>query len=185
MATKKYELLKDDTKEYCGRTLYRIKALVAIGLSVAAGDVGGYVEAEKNLSHEGNAWVSGNARVYGNARVSGDAELYGNAMVYGNAWVSGNAELSGNARVYGNARVQKHDDIQTYSGFGSENGTLTVYRTRDGIELTRGCFRGSLDQFRTAVKEKHGQSKYGKTYLSIADVIECWFSSEEEQKEAA
>lgn len=43
MATKKYELLQDDTKTVNSRKLYRIKALVAIGLSVAAGDVGGYV----------------------------------------------------------------------------------------------------------------------------------------------
>ena len=40
---------------------------------VAKGELGGYIEKEKNLSQEGDAWVSGDARVYGNAWVSGDA----------------------------------------------------------------------------------------------------------------
>jgi hypothetical protein len=171
---KKYELLQNDTREFFGRKLYRIKALVAIGLSVAAGDVGGYVESEKNLSQYGNAWVSGDAQVSGNARV------YGNARVSGNAWVSGNAQ------VYGNARVQSPADIQTYSGVGSSYGTLTVYRTKDGIELTRGCFQGNLDQFRAAVHEKHGaSSKIGKSYLGIANLIEFWFDIQPSEEKAA
>ncbi|MFK5131483.1 hypothetical protein ACI3P7_14250, partial [Glaesserella parasuis] len=61
---KKYELLKDDTVEHFGRTLYRIKALITFGL-VGAGQLGGYIETEKNLDHSGNAWVYDNARVYG------------------------------------------------------------------------------------------------------------------------
>ncbi|KDD79329.1 hypothetical protein P9965_11540, partial [Glaesserella parasuis] len=81
---KKYELLKDDTVEHLGRTLYRIKALITFGL-VGAGQLGGYIETEKNLDHSGNAWV------YDNARVCGDACVYGNAGVYDNAWVYGNA----------------------------------------------------------------------------------------------
>ncbi|THA11288.1 polymer-forming cytoskeletal protein, partial [Rodentibacter pneumotropicus] len=57
---KKYELLKDDTKEYFGRTLYRIKALISFG-AVVAGELGGYIETEKNLDQSGDAWVSGDA----------------------------------------------------------------------------------------------------------------------------
>ena len=45
---KKYELLKDDTIEHLSRTLYRIKALITFG-AVVAGELGGYIEAEKNL----------------------------------------------------------------------------------------------------------------------------------------
>ncbi|MCT8590808.1 hypothetical protein KZ336_08970 [Glaesserella parasuis] len=59
---KKYELLKDDTVNHHGRTLYRIKALITFGL-VAAGELGGYIETEKNLDHSGNAMVYGNALV--------------------------------------------------------------------------------------------------------------------------
>ena len=64
---KKYELTSE-TKDFMGRTLYRIRALVSFD-DVRAGDLGGWVEAEKNLGQDGNAWVYGNARVCGDARV--------------------------------------------------------------------------------------------------------------------
>ncbi|GAC1501886.1 MAG: hypothetical protein NVS1B10_06350 [Candidatus Saccharimonadales bacterium] len=70
----KYELLLDDTKNILGIKRFRIKALVSFS-NVAKGDLGGYIQAESNLSQSGNAWVYGYAYVYGNARV------YGNALV--------------------------------------------------------------------------------------------------------
>ena len=65
MERKKYKLT-EECKEHFGRKLYRIKALIDFG-DVKAGDLGGYIESEKNLSHNDNCWVYGNARVYGNA----------------------------------------------------------------------------------------------------------------------
>lgn len=67
--SKKYELLVDDTITFWGWKLFRIKALISFG-SVEAGELGGYVSKEENLSQEGNAWVSGDARVSGDAEVS-------------------------------------------------------------------------------------------------------------------
>ena len=58
----KYELIKEED-------FYRIKALKDFG-DVKKGDIGGLIEAEKNLSQEGNAWVYEDARVSGNARVT-------------------------------------------------------------------------------------------------------------------
>ena len=198
---KKYELIENDTKIVNGKTLYRIRALVAISLSVAAGDLGGYVESEKNLSHDGNAWVSGNAEVFGNAEVygdalvsgdavvAGDAEVSGHALVsgdavvYGNAWVSGHAVVAGDALVSGdawvsdNAWVSKSSDVQWFSHVGSENGTLTVFRTKDGdLFVTRGCFSGTLAEFEAAVNEKHGDSKIGRHYKLLIQAIELCFS---------
>ncbi len=85
----KYKLTTE-TKVFMGTTLYRIEALVDFS-TVKAGDKGGWIEKEENLSQSGNAWVSGDARVSGNAWVSGDAQVYGDAWVYGNAQVRGNA----------------------------------------------------------------------------------------------
>ena len=75
---KKYTLIKTDTKIVAGTTLYRIQAISTFG-AVAQGELGGYVEFEKNVDVYGNAWVSGNAWVYGNAWVSGDARVSGDA----------------------------------------------------------------------------------------------------------
>ena len=84
--------------------LCRVIATVAFS-DVSVGDVGGYIESERNLAHLGNAWVAGDAQVYGNARVFRDAQVFGDAQVVGNAWVFGDAQVFGNARVSGNAQV--------------------------------------------------------------------------------
>lgn len=61
---KKYEFT-GETKVEFGITLHRIRAVVAIAaIGVAAGDLGGWIEKESNLSRvSGDAWVSGNAWV--------------------------------------------------------------------------------------------------------------------------
>lgn len=51
---KKYELIKTNVEG-----LYRIKALIDFGL-VKAGDIGGCVKSESNLSHEGDCWIYDN-----------------------------------------------------------------------------------------------------------------------------
>ena len=122
----KYEILKDEFIEFNDRKLYRIKALKDF-CDVIKGAVGGYIESEKNLSHEGNAWVSGNARVCGDARVCGNAQVYGN-----------------NAVVW-------------FSNVGTENGTLTVYCGKNGLIATRGCFTGSVEEFLAKSAEVHDE----------------------------
>ena len=169
---KKFELTTD-TKMRFGKKLFRIKALISFG-NVRAGDVGGYIEKEENLSQSGNAWVYGNAEVSGDAEVYGDAKVYGNAKVYGDAWVSGNAEVSGDAKVYGNA------DYATASGFGSECRTTTFFKLKnsDEIGVRCGCFYGTLKEFKEKVKETHGETKKAKEYLMLADLMEYRFSEE-------
>ena len=71
---KKYELTDEFIEHWSGKKLYRIRALVTFG-SVVVGQLGGFVESEKNLDQSllGNAWVFDDARVYGNAQVFGNA----------------------------------------------------------------------------------------------------------------
>lgn len=71
---KKFELTTEFITNMFGKKLFRIKALVEFG-HVKAGELGGYVEKEENVSQDGNAWVSGDAWVSGNAKVSGNTEL--------------------------------------------------------------------------------------------------------------
>lgn len=72
---KKFELTSEFNLNFFGRKFFRIKALVNIErYGVKAGDLGGWVEKEDNLSQSGNAWVYGNAEVSGDAVVSGNAD---------------------------------------------------------------------------------------------------------------
>ena len=63
LGTKKFELT-GDTKIAFGRSLHRIRA-VRDFCDVKAGDLGGWVESETNLSHVGDAWVYGKCDVCG------------------------------------------------------------------------------------------------------------------------
>ena len=131
---KKYEFT-ENTKEDSSLVLHQIRATRDIidnkGDTIAKeGELGGWIEKEENLSHEGSCWVYGDAQVYddawihGNARVyddalicdnadvSDNAEVYGYACIYNNARVCGDARICDNARVYHNARV--FGDAQVY-----------------------------------------------------------------------
>ena len=69
----KFELTSE-TKILSGKTLFRIRATIDF-CDVKKGDLGGFVEKEKNLAQDGDAWVCGDARVYGNARVFDNAQV--------------------------------------------------------------------------------------------------------------
>ena len=155
---KKFELTTEFITNAFGKKLFRIKALVEFG-DVKAGELGGYVEKEGNVSQADNAWV------------------YGDARVYGDAWVSGNARVSGDAWVYGDA------DYALVQGFGTEFRCTTFYRGKNKkIMVNCGCFHGDLEGFRKQVKETRN-GKIAKEYLMIADLMEYHFASEDSSDE--
>ena len=153
---KKFELTSEFITNIFGTKLFRIKALIEFG-DVKAGDLGGYIEKEENLDHDGNAWV------------------YGDAQVCGDAWVSGDAQVCGDARVYGDA------DYAYAHGFGSEYRTTTFFRLKDGgVGVRCGCFYGTLQEFRDKVRKTHKETKKAREYLMLADLMELRF--EEDKK---
>ena len=160
---KKYELT-EETKEFYGRTLHRIKALKNFG-DVEVGDLGGYIESESNLIQEGCAWVYGDAMVFDNAKVCGDAmvfdnaKVYGDAMVfdnakvrgnamvfdnakvYGDAMVFGNAKVFDNAKVFGNAEIKGNTDYMVFKNWWSSRRYFTWTRSNNMWKV--GCFYGT------------------------------------------
>lgn len=70
----------------------------------------------------------------------------GNAWVYGDAW------------VYGNARVCSKKDLVWFSNVGTEYGTLTVFKTKEGkLFASRGCFKGTVDEFLAKSAKVHNE----------------------------
>ena len=61
MEGKKYQII-DETIEHNGHTLYRIQALESFN-RIKRGDLGGWIEKEKNLSQFGNCWVFNHAKI--------------------------------------------------------------------------------------------------------------------------
>ena len=195
-ATKKYEL-SNITIEFNGVTLHRIKALKDFS-NVKAGDLGGWVEKEDNLSQIDDAWIDENAKVYGNAQICGnvivfdDAIIYDNAEVYGNAQICGKAQVFGNARIYDNAEIygksMVYGDAQVYgrariSGDASvrcgadyiifknfwSSGRFFTW-TRSNNMWSVGCFYGTGEELiRKAYKDSE---KSGKEYEKIVRYVD-------------
>ena len=197
---KKYELT-EETKEFYGRTLYRIKALKDFG-DVEVGDLGGYIESESNLMQEGCAWVYGNAMVYGSARVCDNAKVYGDAKVFDNANVYGDAKVFGNANVYGDAMVLGSADVcgsANVYGYADVRGDAEIKGKTDYIVFknwwssgryftwTRsnnmwkvGCFYGTGKEL---VEKAYKDSELsGREYERAVKYVESILADEKKQR---
>ena len=127
-------------------TLHRIRAVAEFGL-VKIGDLGGWIEKEENLSHEGMAWVCGDAKVCGDAEVCGDA------------------------KVWGNAKVFSASHVLVIGAIGSRDDFTTFFRDKDNeITVKCGCFLGKIDKFLEKVTQTHGDSKYALVYRAAVEV---------------
>lgn len=175
MNEKKY-ILTDETLIVNTHVLHRIKAVKDFG-DVKAGELGGFVESESNLSHEGACWVYDEAQVYEEARIYDEALVYGEARIYDEAWVCGEARVFGEARIYGKAQVYgkarvygeasiaDQYDILQIPNIGSRKGTTTFFKTKTGeIYVACGCFKGTVEEFEKAVEKTHGKNKHGIVY---------------------
>ena len=101
---KKYEFTGE--VHYRFPALKRIRALVDIPLhGVKAGDIGGWIEREDNLSHDGACWLGDGAQVRDDAYIGGLAVVSGQAIINEKAIVCGYAKVEGLAVVSGQARI--------------------------------------------------------------------------------
>ena len=152
---------------------------VPIELALAARKLGMKTVAITNFAHARD-WPSRHSSGKNLAAVADlaidNCGVSGDACVFSDAWVFGDARVFGEARVSGDARVHGDAQIAWFSKVGSSRETLTVYTNIDGgITLTRGCFIGTLEEFETAVNERHGQNRYGNEYLALIAFIRLRF----------
>lgn len=187
---KKFELTDQTHILPDGTVLHRIRAIANFG-TVKAGELGGYIEKEDNLSQTGdawvygNAWVSGNAQVcenaqvYGDAWVSGKAQVYEYAQVYGDAWVYGKARVCGNAGVGGNAQVsfwyRENFHLTDTSHFVFKNSWSSL---RDFFynPVTRlwsvGCFLGTSEELiKKAYADSEESGRMYEKYVEFAEAL--------------
>ena len=158
---KKYEFTGETKAGPEGEILHRIRALVKIELgdiTVEAGDIGGWIEKEENLSQYDKSWVYGNARVCDNA------------LVYGNA------------RVCGDADICELSHYLVVGPIGSRNDFTTFFRCKNSIKVKCGCFLGTTEEFLEKVKTTHGESKHAISYQRATDlaIAQIGLSSEDD-----
>ena len=113
---KKY-MLTNYTKEYDGQTLYRIRALKDFG-NVKAGELGGYVAGEHNLSQYGNSWIQTDSKVFNLAYV-GDNAIVRKSIMYGNAKAIENCRVI-HTTMYGDSIIK---------GFAISNNSYIYHKS--------------------------------------------------------
>lgn len=100
---KKYKIDWDDKKLVRGSDVYRIVALKSFG-KVCAGDLGGYIHAERNLSQYGECWVFEDGVVKDNARILDDACVLG-GVISDNTLVNGSSCIDWGAKIEGTSKI--------------------------------------------------------------------------------
>ena len=162
MITKKYD--------FTGEVVDSLRRIVAARdfANVKSGDIGGWIGGEKNLSHDGNAWVSDEAKVYGYSLV------YGNAKVYGDAWVSGKAQ------VYGDALIAGREDWLLVGPAKSSGWFTTAYRDEKlGVRVACGCFSGTVREFSESIEKTHaGNPVHLQQYRLFCQLVASNFGVE-------
>lgn len=109
-------------------------------------------------------------------KYANEGDLGGYVKKEDNLSQSGDAWVSGDARVYGDARVENNHMHCGFDCFGSCNRHTHAYKTKGNkVEITCGCFRGSLEEFEKKVEETHKGTIYEKQYKAIINLIKIKF----------
>lgn len=131
-----------------GHTIHRIRALRNFG-NVKAGDLGGWLESEWNLSQEGDCWVADEAKVMDQAQVQHHAIVRHHAIIgaqasiYDYAIVEEYAEVKGSAAIFGYATVSQDAQVRGWARIGDhayvDGGSLIHNGTVGGYAKIGDC----------------------------------------------
>lgn len=193
---KKYELV-EGTKTVSGSKVQRIRYLRDIPeMNVKAGMLGGYIENESSLSHEGicvvldDAVVSSGSMVKEDAVVSDEALVLQKSIIAGNSFVSGfvqirNSKILDNAVVVDDAKVS---DSEVAKGSRIFNNALVQRSKLDGsvtvkddvslgfskIQGTNVVFRGNATVADTNMKQVNDIDVSGSAILFYCDFFKSY-----------
>ena len=171
---KKYEILKTNTYNMNGKTLYRIIAIRNFG-DIKKGEIGGFVESERNLSHNGNCWIHDDAKVYEKAKVYGDAQIYDHSMVYGKAKVYGHAKLFKSSLVTENAKIYGSSCL---TGFTAIRHKVRIYgnaKIADAMISDKTKVYGNVIVDTGGVIIQGNSKIYGSSYIrGNTKIIDCY-----------
>lgn len=171
---KKYEILKTNTYNMNGKTLYRIIAIRNFG-DIKKGEIGGFVESERNLSHNGNCWIHDDAKVYEKGKVYGDAQIYDHSMVYGKAKVYGHAKLFKSSLVTENAKIYGSSCL---TGFTAIRHKVRIYgnaKIADAMISNETKVYGNVIVDTGGVIIQGNSKIYGSSYISgDTKIVDCF-----------
>lgn len=180
---KKYELT-NSTIKFDGQILCRIKALKDFG-DVKAGDLGGYVSDENNLSQNGNCWVYDDAKVYGLGEVRDNATIHQISLIRSST-VTGDSIITGDSKISDtNIKDSKIEDAKICcSDINNSKIKEGIY---EGKENEDSLFRSPFLKISSAEIEGNNIKILGKSTIENSKIQikqECEINDEAEIKNA-
>lgn len=162
---KKYELT-DETIVVDNKTLHRIKALKSFVNSYATvevGDLGGYVESESNLSHDGSSWIYDLGMAIDEAFVCDDGVVANNSLIREHATIKENGYVL-DGIVQGHAVIQR-DGVVTNNSVITDDAVI-----EDIVEWANIGQRAYIKSFRDYIKFEHiGDNDCELTFYKTID----------------
>ena len=87
----------------------------------------------------------------------------------------GDANLGGaNLGEWG--KLSCSSDVLVVGYIGSRDGYTTIFHTDKGTYVQCGCFKGSIEEFETKVKQTHNGNKHERDYLALIEFAKIKFS---------
>lgn len=139
-----------------GKELYRIQAVKNFG-DVVIDQIGGFVESEENLSHQGTCWIYDDAKAMDSSQIIEDAKVYGTSIVCDDATIMGNATVGFPGYIltpYNNPENIKHfNSISNWQPFGTplldyyEDTNLWAANQTHDSDIN-GIYRERMGRFR-------------------------------------
>lgn len=72
-------------------------------------------------------------------------------------------------------KLSSTQDILIVGTIGSRDAYTTIFHTDKGVFVQCGCFRGTLEEFASKVKETHSGKKYERDYLALIEFAKVKF----------
>lgn len=112
------------------------------GSWVRAGDLGGWVEAHRNLSHYNNAWIMDDAIAIGLAVVMRESLMRDRAVILDRAALSGGATMQDDALMLDQAQVGGEASISGFGLVGADTDMFEAARVMDNATVYGGQIAG-------------------------------------------
>lgn len=167
--------------------LYQICALRTIYnpfMNIRKGQLGGFIESERQLSQKGESWIDENSLVIGNSRIKESAFLSNTTVI--DAWIHGKAFLNDvkfisddnnkPAIIYEQAYIHKTHIIGGSIVLGNVAISLSLINDtilRDSVSVSKAQIKGSIlqDDVKIVNSIIHDSEIYGNGEIDNSKII--------------
>lgn len=144
METKKFEVVEVEERSCIVKRVKALHDFNTLCGTVHAGEIGGIVNGEHNLSQDGSCWIYAGAKVLGIAYVENDAVVFDSATILGRSVISGKAVVRGKTEIYDDAKISGNTELYGRTRVYGRVTVLGSCRFRDALIKGDGFIVGEI-----------------------------------------